>query len=108
MKRYVKSDNYTYNELTEDTKSILKQYGWELKDIDIKLNHSTMTMYSPSFDVTAGFDVDHTKDEDGYGHAYTNCYLKELHKNLDVERLYGLQRQLLALWNDIEEAMGIE
>lgn len=107
MKRYVKADTYTYDELVEDTKYILKQYGWELKDIDIKLNHSTMTMYSPSFEVTAGYSVDHIKGKDGYNHAYTNCYLIELHKNLDVEKLYGLQRQLLALWNDIDEAMEI-
>ena len=105
--KYIKSDEYTYDEMWGDTEYILKQYGWELKDISVKLNHSTMVMYDPKNEVTAGYSVDHTKDEDGYGHAYTNCYLIKLGKNLDAEKLYGLQRQLFAIWNDIDEAMGI-
>lgn len=108
MKQYIKSNEYTYDEMVDDTKYILKQYGWELKDININLNHSTITMYSPIFNTLAGYSVDHIKGRAGGQHAYTNCYLIELHKNLDVEKLYGLQRQLLALWNDIDEAMEIE
>lgn len=107
MKHYIKSDEYTYDEMVDDTKYILKQYGWELKDIDINLNHSTITMYSPKFNALAGYSVDHIKDSTGEQHVYTNCYLIEIYENLDVKKLYGLQRQLISLWNDIDEAMGV-
>ena len=108
MKQYIKSDNYTYDQLVADTKYILKQYGWELRGIDLNLGNSIMTMFSPKYNVLAGYSVEHKKDRRGDQQVYTNCYLIELYEKLDVEKLYALQRQLLALWNDIDEAMGID
>ena len=96
--KYIKSDEYTYDEMWEDTQDILDKYYWELDDIETYDNMGIAKFHSTRYGVHAEYTIE-------YKNYYSDCYITDVDYKTWLDDMINVVGQLRHIWHDINDAM---
>ena len=98
MKQYIKSDEYTYDEMWKDTQYILTKYGCELDDIELLNTMGVAKFHSKLYNFDAEYIIDYRDNSHG-------CCITEIKRRLWNIDMNDISHLLKNISDDITDAM---
>ena len=95
--KYIKSNEYTYEEMWDDTQNILDKYSWELRNVETTDDGWGMAeLASRRFFIKAIYYVDPNRN--------TSCSITQA-ANLELDEMEIAVDQLKHICDDLDNAM---
>lgn len=96
--KYIKSNDYTYEDMWNDTQDILDKYYWDLKDIETWDDGGKAIFYSSRYGVEAEYTIT-------YPNYISDCYIINVDRKVWLDEMERAIGQLNLIWNAIDNAM---